>query len=259
MKNLIATVFLIYLLFIPSFAQSPNTVSKDELTSIKKVIENVLLFGESSYSLTYFYRGLSKENDAKNTPLKPVEVRKLLEKDVIISSSEESKLANKYKGQINNLFKKLDLIGNSLGEFVRTVQSNTIPIRFATDDNKQIALFVTNIADTNVYNTLKTSNRQRALTMTTGKAFPTFKYMAEIFDTTEIKYFGVTIFYASQDFSDKYASPKSEYISVIVPSDKCKAFSKGDLTEDELLESAEIYTKDRDMVTGIKKIKLTIQ
>jgi hypothetical protein len=107
---------------------------------------------------------------------------------------------------------------------------------------------------------LKTTNRQRATIILTGKAFPALKAMSDVFNIDEIKYFGVTIFYASKDFSDRYTlTPRTEFLSVIVPSDKCKLFGKGELSEDELLESADIYTKDRDMVTGIKKIKLTIQ
>jgi len=45
----------------------------------------------------------------------------------------------------------------------------------------------------------------------------------------------------------------------VVRADQCRKFVDGDLTEDDLVAGADVYIADRDMITGIKKIRLTIQ
>jgi hypothetical protein len=46
---------------------------------------------------------------------------------------------------------------------------------------------------------------------------------------------------------------------VVVSSDACKKFAGGDITEQEMLNTASIYLADRDMSEGMKKITVSLE
>ena len=68
------------------------------------------------------------------------------------------------------------------------------------------------------------------------------------------------VVFGSKDFSDKSTlALKQEYVFFIAPKSKIIDFNNNKITEDELIQSADVYISDGEMSYDIKKIKITIE
>ena len=177
----------------------------------------------------------------------------------VIERITEYNLALKYKENIKEIFSDLSLIGNKTGMFLYddTVE---IPIRFAQKENK-IVFIVTRVGSDNVFNTLRTTSKTRAAEIISSMILPEMRSFYDSFKGTDIKYYGMIIAYGSKNFLEesKVLDLKPEIVALIVSAENCKKFTEGLITEDEMIELSDIYLKDRDMLTGIKKTKITLE
>ncbi len=170
----------------------------------------------------------------------------------------EYNLAFKYKENIKKIFANFGLIGSELGMFLYS--ESEIPIRFAQIENG-IVFLVNRVGSNKVYNALRSTSKTRAAKIISSNILPELKAFYDSFKDTDIKYYGMIVAYGSKDFLDKSTALnlKTEVVAFIVSSENCKKFAEGIITADELVDLSDIYLKDRDMVTGIKKIKVTLE
>lgn len=239
-------------------ATPKQTAPKEQtpkLSDFNDVINITAMMDKTYWSLGVQYQ---KED---NKPSKPEEVIADIDSFVLSDKSGhegERYYVKKYKESIDSVFNDMKLIGTSLGEFVY-MKKTEVPIRVCTYNDTSKIFLITGIALQDVYNTLKLTSRQRATKVITAYLIPTVKAMKPMMNK-EFDYFGLGAVFASKDFSSKSAlATKEEYILFVVPSKKASDFVKGKITEDELVESADIISSDRDMVTGTKKIKITLE
>jgi hypothetical protein len=168
----------------------------------------------------------------------------------------EYKLALKNKGYIKNFLDSLGSMGSDLAYFLYDPAIGG-PVCFAQKEN-EIALIIAKVATSTVYNTLRTTPRARAAQVMGSKIIPTMKNFDKSFKGADIKYFGLAVTYGSKDFSDKL-SQKAEMVGFVFSAENCRKFAESTITEDQLVDSSKVFLSDRDMSTGIKKIKIVIE
>lgn len=234
---------------------TPNKQQLPKLMEFGDVIDITAMMDKTYWSLGIEYQ----END--NKPAEPDEV--IISIDSLLSSGKSTHEAElyyikKYKESVDSIFNDMKLIGNSLGKFVYAKNSE-VPLRICTYNDTAKIFFITGIALEDIYNTLRLTSRQRATKVITTYLIPTLKALKPIMNK-EFNYLGLGAIYGSKDFGDNSAlAMKAEYILFVVPAKKTNDFIKGKITEDELVENADIISADRDMVTGTKRIKITLE
>jgi len=244
---------------IKSLQISDSSKSNDQnvkLSDFENVIKITSMMDKVYWSLGVNYQKL------ENKPSKPKEV--ISDIETFISSSEEDKSGMrpyliKYKEPIDSVFNSMNLIGNSLGEFVYSKKSLP-PLRICMYNDTSKIFFITGIAIQDVYNTLKLTSRQRASRIITSYLIPSLKALKPMLNK-EYEYVGLGAVFASKDFSNNSVlSTKEEYILFVVTAKKAMDFINGKITEDELVEFADIISSDRDMsLAATKKIKITLE
>lgn len=202
----------------------------------------------------------------EHAPTKAEDVPADIEKYLLSNSSGFGyDLIKKYKVNIDTTFQRLKLLGtDQLGNFFYDHDQRASyphPVHFLNYGvDMAISLIISGVFIDKVYNTLKLTSRQRATKVVTTYLLPALKHCAENFNGSEIKYFGITAVYGSKDALNESAlATEAEYVALIVPASLIKKFASGEITEDELLKAADIYVSDRDMITGVKKIKITLE
>jgi hypothetical protein len=109
-------------------------------------------------------------------------------------------------------------------------------------------------------NTLSTTPKGRATKAIYSIVLPAFKKFYAALPGSEIKDFGILVVYGTKDFSEKFGLTfQSEAVGVVAPSDACKRFVGGEITELELLNSGSVYLADREMTEGMKKITVPLE
>lgn len=135
-----------------------------------------------------------------------------------------------------------------------------VPVIFGKRE-EDLVLLITGLTDGKIYNTLQLDARARAAKAVSEVLAPAWKAFQALPTAPDIKFVGFAATYGTQDFLDK-ASPmslKAESVVVVVPLDRALKFASGALTEDELIEASDVWVSDKDTVSDVKKIKLTLR
>ena len=172
----------------------------------------------------------------------------------------EYEFVKKYRNNIDSLFtREFQFFGtDQVGAFFYI--KDDVPIRFGLYNDTALSLIVNSVYFETTYNTLKLTSKQRVAKIITIYLLPAIKDMAENFHFKEIKYFGISGVYGSKDFSEESElSKKAEYAGIIISAKLIKKFIDNKISEDELINASEIYISDRDMLMGIKKVKIIIE
>jgi hypothetical protein len=175
-----------------------------------------------------------------------------------LRSKKTFSLIKKYRDTFDKTF--LDFQGTKAEKFLYS-QGTALPIHFGLFNDTALSLLISGVVSDNVYNTLKLTAKQRAAKVITTYILPAFKTVAENFTDKEIKYFGISCVYGGKDFGDDDPNgTKAEFVSFLAPSSLIKKYASSDITEDELVNAADIYISDRDMgFHEIKKIKIVVE
>lgn len=173
----------------------------------------------------------------------------------------EFELIKEYRPNLERVFSGFKIFGsNELAEFLYS-KGIEIPVRFCTSRDTLLSVIFTGIAVGKLLNTLKLTSKQRASKIITEYILPSLNKISEPFVNTKIQYIGITCLFGSKDFLDK--SPlaiKPEYLALLVPLKLISDFINGKITDQELLDSSDVYVNDRDMnISQIKKIKVTLE
>ncbi len=234
-----------------------------QLESLVEVLDNQW-FLRTLWSLGYKY---GEEKDTPKPPSKIIsDIEEWLQRRGGVKNAERQ-LMQKHQGSLNLVFRNLELIGDELGRFFYIHPE--IPISFA-NKNGSIALVITGVGSKTTYNTLRTTPRSRASKIIQSRIVPSLKRaygsLSRSADLkalffSDIKHVGMSVVYGSEDFSKRgeALNLRAEVVCFVVTSDQLTKFLNSEITEDELVDKAEIYLSDRDMVTGIKKIKVSLE
>jgi hypothetical protein len=238
---------------------TPQQVWSPQLQSAVSILD-VESLGRMTWELTF---GLQSEKYKPKTNEDVIkDVGKWLQnrptKDERIGQIAEYKLMLQYQKNINELFQRMNYVGSDqTGKFL--YHEGEVPIRFGLRGNG-LTILVTGVASDGVYNILRLTSRQRAMKVISSMILPSLKYFDDAFQKTTIKYYGMLVFYGSDDFLNKTVfGPTPEVVAVVVSASNCGRFVRSELSEDDLLKDADIFMGDRDMATGIKKVKLTLE
>ena len=163
--------------------------------------------------------------------------------------------------------KNQDLVKGVISELASTkgvagfVPRPDIIVAFARHRDDGIVLMLKNIISPNKYNTIRLDSKQRAAKTISSAILSSLQHFRVLFSNKEINYYGMIVGYGSENFLNqgKYNSDlMAEAVGVIVSADQCKRFVNGEITDDELIDSTDVYVADRDMMSGFKKIKLRL-
>jgi hypothetical protein len=170
----------------------------------------------------------------------------------------ELRLIKKHQDAIEKTIISLGMFSKGIAGFVPKAGN---AVAFARHKDGSLILLFKNMASQNKYNTLRLDSKQRA-GKTIGMAIlPSLQFFHLLYPIKEIKYYGMIVGYGSENFlnKDKPENDLSgEAIAVIVTSAQCERFTKGEITDQELIDTSDVYLNDREMTTGIKKVKITI-
>ena len=158
---------------------------------------------------------------------------------------EEWDLIEKYRADITNLVRVT-------GPFLYSEPG--VPVGFALKDNN-LTLILASLGSTNVYNT-RLDAKQRATREIQETVLPAIRRFAVV-TSTDIKNFGVMVAYGSDDSSEE-PSTRGEIVALVASSEKCRKLADAELTEEEFVDSADVYLMDRDTVGEVRKVKVSI-
>jgi hypothetical protein len=164
----------------------------------------------------------------------------------------------KHATKLDSMFTSWGLTGRELAMFVYS--DSSLPVYFTLRDSSSL-LVVSGIATETVYNTQRSTGRSRAVKALTNMILPSLETLIRADLHKATKYFALCAVYGSKDFSDEgeALNQMAESTVFVAKASQCARFVAGEISEDELVDGADIYLRDREMVTGLKKVKLTIE
>jgi hypothetical protein len=152
----------------------------------------------------------------------------------------------------------MKFLGDSYCTFL-SVKNVEVPIKISNYNVSSKLFLIKGIASTDIYNTLRLTSRQRASKIITSRIIPSLKSLKPILNK-EFDYVGMGVVFGSKDFSDKSAlALKEDYVFFIAPKSKIIDFNNNKITEDELIQSADVYISDREMSFDVKKVKIALE
>lgn len=254
--------FLILTFFLSVSIVQSEQLQQPKISPLQTVIDvlEIETWARTFWNLAYGHGDIESKPKSPKEVIEDIDVwlKNKPEKDERKGQIAEYQLVVKHIDNLVKLFQEFKLVGTQLGEFVYL--KGTIPVRFALKDNS-LTLIITGVASKYTYNTLRTTAKSRAAKIIESMILPSLKDIHEFFSSSDIKYFGMVVVYGSKDFSKKsrVLNLEAEVVSLVVASDKCKQFIEGRITQEELVDGADVYLCDRDMVTGIKKVKVSLE
>jgi len=225
-----------------------------EINDFDRVLKIAVMSDKTTWSLGVNYK---KEN---YIPIKSEEVKILIDSFIVAPKSNECDkfYIKKYKKEIDTLFTNMKFLGDSYCTFLG-VKNVEVPIKISNYNVTSKLFLLKGIASTDIYNTLRLTSRQRASKIITSRIIPSLKSLKPIL-SKEFDYVGMGVVFGSKDFSDKSAlALKEDYVFFIAPKSKIIDFNNNKITEDELIQSADVYISDREMSFDVKKVKIALE
>ena len=224
------------------------------INDFDRVLKIAVMSDKTTWSLGVNYK---KEN---YIPIKSEEVKILIDSFIVAPKSNECDkfYIKKYKKEIDTLFTNMKFLGDSYCTFLG-VKNIEVPIKISNYNVTSKLFLIKGIASTDIYNTLRLTSRQRASKIITSRIIPSLKSLKPILNK-EFDYIGLGVVFGSKDFSDKSTlALKQDYVFFIAPKSKIIDFNNNKITEDELIQSADVYISDREMSYDVKKVKITLE
>lgn len=248
---------------ILAFGQQDATnteLDRSKLLNVKDVIQ-MINFNKLQWSLFAIY------NDIECEPTSAELVISDIDNYLSVVPTENNKpgqifefnLLNKYRDNISSLFQGLQFFGSQSGAFIYDKKFET-PVHFCTSQDSSLVVLISSVFIENVYNTLRLTSKQRATKVITTYILNSLASFEKSFSETDIDYYGISCIYGSKDFvNDRPFQTEPEMITFIASAELIKKYIDWELTEDELVEAADIFISDRDMLMDVKKIKINLE
>lgn len=116
-------------------------------------------------------------------------------------------------------------------------------------------LLVTKLYDDTEYNTLKLSERQRALDAIRNNVSNRLFLLCDDAEKMECKDVGIMVFFGARDFSEEYAFGSGECAAMVAPIPLVRGFEAKSVSEDELFEKSSVYISGSG--AGAKLVRLS--
>lgn len=133
-----------------------------------------------------------------------------------------------------------------------------VPLQLATHRGQAVVI-IEGLVSENVFNTLRTTSRSRAVSVATALVLPSLKRIDPLCNLPAIGFVAIQGVYGSRSFLDKSEKPEAETLTVVVLAAACRDFIAGRVSEDDLIAGADVFLTDRDAVLETRKIKLSLQ
>ena len=264
MKQILLSLFLVFFACAAIGQQDTlkSVIVSPKLMNVKDAFFLSFLTDELYWSLYMEY------SDKKYSATKADDIMSYVDSYLSVTPTINKKqgqikefgLITKYRNDIDSIFKGMRLFGSDqIGEFLFNKETS-LPLRFVLYGDTALSFIVTGVSIDKVYNTIKLTGRQRATKVLTTYILPSLKSFVKSFSSKEIRFFGMTCVYGSKDFTDDSPlSTKPEFVAFIAPAKLIRQYVTNDITEDELINGADVFVSDRDMVSDMKKIKITLE
>jgi hypothetical protein len=178
----------------------------------------------------------------------PMEVSEAIER---VNNMSTDKLRGYPPSSIVDLVSEFKLYCGEVGYFMSgfglddpDIPSKSV-VRFFEKDGED-GILVSKLFGNSVYNTNVTTHEERLEERVKSCILPKIKPIHESLNDTSIDYYGISHFYGAEDPSD-YGSPSAEMIVVVIPKNVASNFSSGEITDEDMMESSEVYVKRSDM------------
>ena len=225
-----------------------------EINDFDRTLKIAVMSDKTTWSLGVNYK---KEN---YVPIKSEEVKIFIDSFIVASKSNvcDKFYIKKYKKEIDSLLTNMKFLGDSYCTFLG-VKNVEVPIKISNYNVTSKLFLIKGIASTDIYNTLRLTSRQRASKIITSRIIPSLKSLKPILNK-EFDYVGLGVVFGSKDFSDKSSlAQKEDYVFFIAPKSKIIDFNNNKITEDELIQFADVYISDREMSFDVKKVKIALE
>ena len=171
--------------------------------------------------------------------------------------SPQGYFVTKYQIEILALFEHLDRVGEMPGAFV--YMDTRIPVHFALH-NRRLAIVISGASSDMVYNTARTSEKERAAKTIERMILPELPSIHQEFSNTDVRYYAMSAIYGSRAFVDEGVySSEAEIVTVVVSKKMCGGFVDGKITQDRLLQEADVYLGPRAAGFTVKKITVALE
>jgi len=273
MKKKLILIFIIFVSIActPCYAKADSEKVKKGRTKATKAELSLKLgnvpdsLGFETLSKTQWSLGIqfNEPDNIKSTTevIEDIEAWVSEGKEISFRSKGEAKQLRKYANNIKKLIKNINYEDGQSAIYLYS--KNQLPILFAEKDGK-IVFFVTKYGSKKIFNTLKVSEKKRASKIISSIILPCMKEFESAFKDTAIRYYGMVVIYGSEDFSknndvlSSQGEMKAEMVSMVVSAEQCKKFVNAEITDADLIATADIYSSDRTQTFDIKKIKVVL-
>jgi hypothetical protein len=174
------------------------------------------------------------------------------------SGAADHKMAEKYHDGLVELF-------GHYNQEVRTgkwpgflYKGDELPFRFVKNEQDKLILTIKDVASDHVFNTLKVTPKQRAGKIISSIVLPICEDFYLFFKGDDPDYLSVVLAYGSKSFLDQDARPDAEVVVFLVPVPDLRQFYSHKITDDALLDKAEIYLSDRDS-SALRRVKISLE
>ena len=225
-----------------------------EINDFDRVLKIAVMSDKTLWSLGVNYK------TEKYLPIKSENVKTLIDSFIVTPKSNECDkfYIKKYKKEIDTLFTNMRFLGDDYCMFLGATNTE-LPIKISNYNVTSKLFLIKGIATTDIYNTLRLTSRQRASKIITTRIIPSLKSLKPILNK-QFDYIGLGVVFGSKNFSDKSAlALKEDYVFFIAPKTKIIDFNNNKITEDELIQSADVYISDREMSFDVKKVKIALE
>jgi len=176
---------------------------------------------------------------------------------VLDSIDNKEGFEKQYRDNIKKIIEDAELLPYKLGDFFKPTSVNLF---FTDSSHRQVFFFIDGATDGRIYNAAQ-STKARASKVVSTYIFPAIISIGKLIEMPGVEYLGYSFTYASTNNKKKSTNPdlKTEYLCMFVPIVSVKEYLASEISEVDLYHASRFFIKDRDMVDGVREIRLEPQ
>ncbi len=128
--------------------------------------------------------------------------------------------------------------------------------RIARGDGDQLTLVVGNLATTDVFNTLRTTEKSRAGRVIKEHALGNLRHIVECAAAIPTDRVAIVISYSSRDFADEYGLARAESVAIVASMKDCSAFLERKISQEEFIQKSKVHLHDKNGTVKLVEVEL---